>query len=55
MKDSNLQSRILNLVKIFFKGEDRDSLAIQWLGPHTFTAEGQGSIPSGGAKSLQAA
>ena len=24
MKDSNLQSRILNLVKIFFKDEDRD-------------------------------
>ena len=49
MKDSNLQSRILNVVKIFF------NLAIQWLGPHTFTAEGLGSIPGGGTNSLQAA
>ena len=27
-----------------------NSLAIQWLGLHTFTAEGPGSIPGGGPK-----
>ena len=31
------------------------SLAIQWLGPQTFTAKGPGSIPGRGTKSLQAA
>ena len=32
-----------------------NSLAVQWLGLRTFTAEGPGSIPSQGNKILQAA
>ena len=32
-----------------------NSLAVQWLGPCTFTAEGLGSIPGRGTKILQAA
>ena len=32
-----------------------NSLAVQWLGLHAFTAEGLGSVPGGGAKMPQAA
>ena len=32
-----------------------NSLEVQWLGLHTFTAEGVGSIPGQGTKILQAA
>ena len=31
-----------------------NSLAVQWLGLHAFTAEGPGSISGGGTKILQA-
>ena len=31
-----------------------NSLVVQWLGLHTFTAEGPGSIPDQGTKILQA-
>ena len=31
------------------------SLAVQWLGPGTFTASGLGSVPGKGTKILQAA
>ena len=31
----------------------RNSLAVQWLGLHAFTAEGAGSIPDQGTKILQ--
>ena len=31
-----------------------NSLAVQWLGRHAFTAEGAGSIPDWGTKILQA-
>ena len=33
----------------------RNSLAVQWLGLHAFTAEGPGSIPDWGTKIPQAA
>ena len=32
----------------------RNSLVVQWLGPHIFTAEDLGSIPGQGTKILQA-
>ena len=32
----------------------RNSLVVQWLGLHAFTAEGEGSIPGQGTKILQA-
>ena len=32
----------------------RNSLAVQWLGLHTFAAEGAGSVPGQGTKILQA-
>ena len=32
------------------KGTDGNSLAVLWLGLHTFTAEGMGSIPGRGTK-----
>ena len=34
---------------------EEESLAVQWLGLCTFTAEGKGSIPGAGTKILQAA
>ena len=36
------------------KKESRNPLEVQWLGLHTFTAKGLGSIPGWGAKILQA-
>ena len=33
----------------------RNSLVVQWLGRHTFTAQGAGSIPGRGTKILPAA
>ena len=41
----------LNL-KIMLLG---NSLAVQWLGLHALTAEGQGSVPGGGTTIPQAA
>ena len=42
--------------QLFLKmGTFGDSLMVQWLGLHSFTAEGTGSIPGRGTKILQAA
>ena len=37
-----------------FKNKIRNSLAVQWLGLHAFTAEGPGSVPSRGNRILPA-
>ena len=42
---------LFHLVKIFDLG---NSLVVQWLGLHAFTAEGPGSIPGRETKILQA-
>ena len=42
----------INRLKIYIAG---NSLALQWLGPHTLTAEGAGSISSRGTKTPQVA
>ena len=41
--------------KIQLKHHTENSLAVQWLGPGIFTAEGVGSVPGWGTKILQAA
>ena len=41
----------MNVIQRSGKG---NSLAVQWLGPHAFTAKGLSSIPGQGTKILQA-
>ena len=48
-----LKDQLLN--PVILKMKTGNSLEVQWLGLHTFTAEGVGSIPGQGTKILQAA
>ena len=49
-------SSVFNLNTPIFKFADPESsLAVQWLGLHTFTAKGVGSVPGQGTKIPQAA
>ena len=48
------QSIDFTLVILIEIGNLGNSLAVQWLGLHTFTAEGRGSVPGWGTKIPQA-